>query len=368
MTDGVTIQAAGGLLWRRSGAGIEIAIVHRPKYDDWSYPQGKLHPGEVPLLAACREVVEETGVRPVVGRPLPTQEYRLGPDRKVVRYWEMTPADGPAAPAPGPLGAGAADPPLDTIPAPRLSDVLDDVLAGAGAGAEAVPSGSGPAADRAGIAAGGADPGRPAAGVATSVGRASEVDVVRWLRPEEAATWLSYDRDRELLRAFLALPPTDALVLLLRHAEAGERSAWSGDDRLRRLDAVGVAQAQSLRALAWFGPHRVFSADRVRCMQTVAPLAADLGVPVETEPALAEDAYLAKPDRAVRRIREIARSRLRAVVCSQGEVIPDLVSRLAAEDGLALGRVSARKGSVWALSWMDGRLVAAHYYPDLCQA
>jgi 8-oxo-dGTP diphosphatase len=244
----------------------------------------------------------------------------------------------------------------DGVPAPRLGDVPT--------GAE--PDGRGLAADRAGTAAGQADPGRPAAAVATSVGRASEVDVVRWLRPEEAATWLSYDRDRELLRTFLSLPPTDALILLLRHAEAGERSAWSGDDRLRPLDATGVAQAQAMRALAWFGPQRVFSADRVRCVQTVAPLAADLGVPVETEPALVEDAYLAKPERALRRTREIARSRVRAVVCSQGEVIPDLVSRLAAEDGLPLGKVSARKASVWALSFMDGRLVAANYYSDLC--
>jgi phosphohistidine phosphatase SixA/ADP-ribose pyrophosphatase YjhB (NUDIX family) len=296
-TDGFTIQAGGGVLWRPSDGGVEIAIVHRPRYDDWSMPKGKLQAGEVPLLAACREVVEETGVRPVVGRRLPTQEYRLGPDRKVVEYWEMTPADGPAA---------------------------------------------------------------------TGVGPASEVDVVRWVRPAEAATWLSYDRDRELLRAFVSLPPADALVLLLRHGHAGERSEWSSDDRLRPLDAAGRAQAEALRALAWFGPRRVFSADRVRCVQTVAPLADDLGVPVETEPALAEDAYLANAERGLRRIREMAKSRLRAVVCSQGDVIPDLVHRVAA--GLPLGKVSARKGSVWAMSLMDGRLVAAHYYPDLGSA
>jgi phosphohistidine phosphatase SixA/ADP-ribose pyrophosphatase YjhB (NUDIX family) len=299
MTDGATIQASGGVLWRRSDAGVEIAIVHRPKYDDWSMPKGKLHAGEVSLLAACREVVEETGVRPVVGRRLPTQEYRLGPDRKVVDYWEMTPAPGPAV---------------------------------------------------------------------TALGRAAEVDVVRWLRPSEAATWLSYDRDRELLRTFISLPPTDTVILLLRHGQAGDRSGWSGDDRLRPLDAEGRAQAQALRALAWFGPRRVFSADRVRCVQTVAPLADDLGVPVETEPALAEDAYLANPGRGLRRIREMARSRLRAVVCSQGDVIPDLVYRMAAEDGLALGKLHARKASVWALSLMDGRLVAAQYYPDLGSA
>jgi 8-oxo-dGTP diphosphatase len=134
---------------------------------------------------------------------------------------------------------------------------------------------------------------------------------------------------------------------------------------LRPLDADGLAQAEALRALGWFGSSRVFSADRVRCVQTVAPLAADLGVPVETEPALTEDAYLASPGRGLRRIREIAGARLRAVVCSQREVIPQLLARLAAEDGLVLTRVTARRGSVWSLSFMDGRLVAADYYSDL---
>jgi len=301
--EGVLLRAGGGVLCRKSGDGVEIAIVHRPRYDDWSLPKGKLHRGEPPLLAACREVVEETGVRPVVGRRLPSQEYRLGADRKVVDYWHMSPADGAAG---SPLLAAAA----------------------------------------------------------ASVGRADEVDVVRWLRPADAATWLSYERDRALVRAFAALPRVDSTVLVTRHGHAGERAAWPGDDRLRPLDVEGRAQAEALRSLAWFGPERVFSADRVRCVQTVHPLAADLGVPVDTEPALAEDTYLAEPARGVRRVREMARSRLRAVLCSQRQVIPDLVSRLAAEDGLDLGKVVARKGSVWALSFMDGRLVAGDYYPD----
>jgi 8-oxo-dGTP diphosphatase len=302
MTDGITIRASGGVLSRRSGTTVEIAIVHRPKYDDWSMPKGKLHSGEASLAAACREVVEETGVRPVVGRRLPQQEYWLGPDRKVVDYWEMTPADG---------RTGRGNPGLD------------------------------------------------------SMARAAEVDVVRWLRAAEAATWLSYDRDRELLRRFLSLPRADETVLVVRHGSAGDRSNWPGDDRLRPLDEQGWVQAHALRAAACFGPRRVFAADRVRCVQTVAPLADDLGVPVETEPALSESAYLVKPERALRRIREIAQSRVPAVVCSQREVIPDLLKRLAAEDGLVLGRVTARKGSVWALSFMDGRLVGADYYPDL---
>ena len=299
MTDavaGLVIRAAGGVLWRPGPAGIEVAIVHRPKYDDWSMPKGKLDAGEHPLHAACREVVEETGVLPVVGRRLPQQEYTLGPDRKTVDYWDMTPRD-------------------------RADFVATD-----------------------------------------------EVDSLRWVRRAEAATWLSYDRDRDLLRAFLAVPPATAMVLLVRHAKAGERWALPGDDRLRPLDPTGRVQAEALRAaLPWFGPQRVFSADPVRCVETVAALAADLGVPVLLEPGLAEEAYADDPYRSLRRVLEIAAEGGRAVVCSQGGVIPDVVGTLAAEHRVPLpGRkVSARKASVWALSFVDSRLVAADYYPDL---
>ena len=55
------IEAAGGVLWRGDPAGPEVALVHRPKYDDWSLPKGKLDPGEHPLLGALREIAEETG-------------------------------------------------------------------------------------------------------------------------------------------------------------------------------------------------------------------------------------------------------------------------------------------------------------------
>ena len=68
--------------------------MHRPRYDDWSLPKGKLHAGELPLAAAVREVAEETGVRPVVGRRLPTQRVRARPGPQDVDYWAMTPADG----------------------------------------------------------------------------------------------------------------------------------------------------------------------------------------------------------------------------------------------------------------------------------
>ena len=84
------VRAAGGVVWRRGGGGVEIALVHRPKYDDWSLPKGKLDPGEGFEEAALREVEEETGMRCTLGRELGETRYRDNKDRpKVVRYWAM---------------------------------------------------------------------------------------------------------------------------------------------------------------------------------------------------------------------------------------------------------------------------------------
>lgn len=91
------VLAAGGVLWRPVGgagpAAIEVAVVHRPRYDDWSLPKGKLEPGEPPLTAALREVHEETGYTAVAGRTLGASSYRVLLDGhevpKTVRWWAM---------------------------------------------------------------------------------------------------------------------------------------------------------------------------------------------------------------------------------------------------------------------------------------
>lgn len=81
------VLAAGAVLWRRTPRGPEIALVHRPKYDDWSHPKGKLRAGEDGPRAARREVREETGMECVLGAPLPTSRYRVHGQPKEVRYW-----------------------------------------------------------------------------------------------------------------------------------------------------------------------------------------------------------------------------------------------------------------------------------------
>jgi 8-oxo-dGTP diphosphatase len=89
------VKASGGVVWRRgAGGAIELVVVHRPRYDDWSLPKGKLDPGETWEQAALREVEEEVGLRCRLGDELPPVGYRDNKGRaKAVRYWLMQPED-----------------------------------------------------------------------------------------------------------------------------------------------------------------------------------------------------------------------------------------------------------------------------------
>ena len=88
--DGV-VRACGGLILRD---GL-VVVVHRPKYDDWSFPKGKAHPGESDEECALREIDEETGLRVQLGEELATTTYVDAKGRpKRVRWWRMTPLEG----------------------------------------------------------------------------------------------------------------------------------------------------------------------------------------------------------------------------------------------------------------------------------
>jgi 8-oxo-(d)GTP phosphatase len=109
------IQAAGAVVWRAGEGGIETALVHRPRYDDWSFPKGKALGGEHVLLTAVREVAEETGTRVALGRRLATTQYLTSGGPKRVDYWAGRPVS-PGTFIPGdevdglswlPLGAAA---------------------------------------------------------------------------------------------------------------------------------------------------------------------------------------------------------------------------------------------------------------------
>jgi phosphohistidine phosphatase SixA/8-oxo-dGTP pyrophosphatase MutT (NUDIX family) len=85
------VRAAGVVPWRRKKGRLQVALVHRPAYDDWSWPKGKLDRGEDWAAAAARETYEETGMRVRLGPRLPSQTYHLGRDAggaaKRVEYW-----------------------------------------------------------------------------------------------------------------------------------------------------------------------------------------------------------------------------------------------------------------------------------------
>ncbi|UXA19718.1 NUDIX hydrolase [Mycobacterium sp. SMC-4] len=285
------VLAAGAVLWRPQDATAEpeVAVIHRPRYDDWSLPKGKVDPGETEPVTAVREIAEETGFQSRLGRRLASVSYPVDDGVKKVRYWSAR--------------AGTGD------------FTVND-----------------------------------------------EVDELKWLPVGPAMDQLSYPHDRKVLRRFAKLPADTKTVLVVRHATAGSKSKYRGDDRNRPLDKHGRAQAESLVGLLLaFGAQELFAADRTRCRQTLAPLAEELGVSIRDERALTEEAYSDKPKAAAHRLLEIADSARTPVICSQGEVIPDLVAWWCERDGVRPDKSRNRKGSTWVLSLVDGRLVAADH-------
>lgn len=288
---GKVVAAAGAVLWRPgedSGPPL-VALIHRPRYDDWSLPKGKLESGEIEPVAAVREIVEETGQFAHLGRRLGRVSYPIPSGTKVVRYWSAR-----------------------------------------GHGGEFVPN--------------------------------SEADELIWLPVAAAKKRLSYPMDRKMLGRFAKKPADTQTVLIVRHATAGRKSRYHGDDRLRPLDAKGRAQAASLvPLLSAFGASSVYAADRVRCRQTVDPLAEQLGASIAMEPTLTEEAYAKDPQAAHERVLEIAALGGTPAICTQGKVIPYLIDWLCRRDGVQPDRSRNRKGSTWVLSLSEGRLIAADH-------
>lgn len=312
MPDGDTageVRAAGVVLWRpgdrvvagSAPASLQVALIHRPKHDDWSFAKGKLEPGEHVLHAAVREVFEETGLRVTLGRRLPPVRYacegRASRDEdatvKRVDYWAAT----------------AEDAWLPFVPS-------------------------------------------------------KEVDRLDWLPAAAARQRLSYPRDVELLEEFLAGPARTAALILLRHASAGSSLASPAADLSRPLDEAGIREAAQLASLLrCFGALRVVSSPAERCLATVRPYAAAAGVPVEPEPALlvAKDGG----PRAGRAVTAAVASRLAAdgqpvVLCAHRENLPVLIGAACDQlggpppDGPPL-----RKSEFLVLHTAAGKLVTA---------
>jgi len=146
---------------------------------------------------------------------------------------------------------------------------------------------------------------------------------------------------------------------LVRHAKAGDRDDWKGDDRLRPLTKSGWRQAQALAASFKQEPiDRILSSPYVRCLQTVEPLALQHTLPVEPRQDLAEGSG----GESVIRLMQQFKGR-NIVLCTHGDVVEELLEKLIADRLVSRARANLEKGSTWVLEEQDGRITGAKYRP-----
>lgn len=268
--DRVVELAAGVVCWRdapdgRGGdpeRGVEVLLVHRPRYDDWSFPKGKVEPGETLPECAVRETAEESGLRVRLGRPLPTVRYTLPDGRpKEVAYWSARALSG----------------------------------------------------------------GRP---------RAGEVDQTIWLSVRAARKRLTRDSDAALLDALVGRVAERRLLtrpfLVVRHATARPRQAWTHADADRPLVAAGRRQALALAALlqCW-SPDYLLSSPWLRCTETLAPYAASSGARIRTKGGLSEDGYARDPRKAARHAQRLVEREQATALCTHRPVLAGVVGTVA---------------------------------------
>ena len=148
-------------------------------------------------------------------------------------------------------------------------------------------------------------------------------------------------------------------VYVVRHAKAGDRSDWKGDDRLRPLSRSGEKQAQALAEMLGKEPiDKILSSGYVRCVQTVQPLATRRNLPVETVKELEEGAG----GQSVLRLVEKFKGR-NVVLCTHGDVVEELLERLIAQGLVPRAHANMEKGSTWVLDEKDGKITGAKYLP-----
>lgn len=264
------VHAAGALVWRLNGRKLEVLLIHRPRYDDWSWPKGKVDEGESLTACAVREVAEETGENVALGLPLPTVRYKINSDkRKVCHYWAAQVIDADR-------GAVAARPPID-----------------------------------------------PGTG---------EVDEVRWVSATKALKKLSRKSDREPLGALIDLHEDGMLdtwtVVIARHGRAKKRSAWKKGEADRPLTPTGHRQAQALvPMLAAYGVEELITSPWARCHDTLVPYAAASGIDLLTAPQLTEDAAKADPPAVRALVSDLLSFRHHpTVLCTHRPVLPTILS------------------------------------------
>ena len=238
------VLAAGALVWRLKNDKLQVLVVHRPRYDDWSFPKGKAEPGESMVLTAIREVAEETGRQIVLGRYLGKARRRLVSGRKKrTLYW--------------------------------AAQVLPE--AGPGEGLRAAVK---PASKR-------------------------EIDKVRWWKVEKAARKLTHADDKRLLARLVDWYESGLLqvrsLVLVRHAKAVSRATWGYgiNSEITRPLVMGRGQAQArdvAALLSAYGVGELVSSPWKRCVDTLAPYAHGCGLDLRSDEAFTEVSALTAPE------------------------------------------------------------------------
>ncbi|MPV37215.1 NUDIX hydrolase [Georgenia subflava] len=274
MSQRSAVEAAGALVWRVRNRKLEVLLVHRPRYDDWAWPKGKLEAGESLVECAVREVAEETGVHVSLGQPLPTVRHRLKDGRtKITHYW--------------------------------AAHEVDDDAQSVACRAEVYPA------------------------------KESEIDDVRWVEVGKAAKMLTYAHDRDPLGVLVDQWKDKRLrtwtMVVVRHARARKRSSWRGDESTRPLTPAGELQAQRLvPVLAAYGVEEVITSPWERCAATVRPYQEATGIGALVRAELTEHAHEKKP----RPVRELVRHELTTrdvpvALCTHRPVLPTVVKEVA---------------------------------------
>ena len=269
------IYAAGGVVWRVVDEKLMVLLIHRTRYRDVTLPKGKVDPGEMLAETAVREIFEETGIRVALGVHVGLSRYNLpSKGQKVVHYWAAEATDA----------------------AIRASAFVPN----------------------------------------------REIAALEWVSTKKAASRLSYPVDVEILDSFLRLVDEGVLrtfpIIALRHAKALGRDEWKGKDSERPLAPRGRRQARAIVGpLLAFGAQKIISSPAVRCVKTVAPLAAALDLKIERTARISQDAWEAGRSDPRTIIGERVRARKPAVLCSHGPVLPDIMNEIALATGTLRG-------------------------------
>ncbi|MCS4277760.1 8-oxo-dGTP diphosphatase [Mycetocola sp. BIGb0189] len=269
------VYAAGALCWRLIEGKVHVLVIHRTAYGDVTIPKGKVDPGETLPQTAVREIGEETGLSVNLGVPLGMSRYLLPSGKtKVVHYW--------------------------------AAFVSDEAIR-------------------------------------TSQFRPNrEVAAIEWVTLKKARTYLTYGHDVEIVDVFDKLVAEGVThtfsITVLRHAKAASASAGDGTDAGRPLTPRGLDQAQAVvPMIAAFGPRKIVTSDALRCVTTVAPLAAATSITPKRSGKISQDAF--EEDRADPRsiIGKRVSAGKNAVICSHLPLVPELLREIALATGSVTG-------------------------------